>query len=166
MPHTVNLLAEHGVRVLNVTVSLPLADERLYAACAAAGVRVNRVIFSRNCKVHWEAETDGRRQLDIALPFCEQYGVQIGVQHHCSTSMPVNAMGLQNLVRNYDPAYVGAIWGAAHCVLEGTEPEPVLEVVASHMGRYFTSGRQGYSSWKLGPTNSSRCLYWVALLFG
>ncbi len=114
LPITVKMLADEGVRVLNATISLPLDDERLYAACAAAGISMNRVIFSRNGKNYWDAEADARRQLDAALPFCEQYGVQIGVQHHCGTSMPVNAMGLHHLVSDYDPAYVGAIWDPAH----------------------------------------------------
>ena len=171
LPRTVSMLADEGVRVLNATVSLPLDDERLYVACAAAGISMNRVIFSRNGKNYWDAEADARRQLDAALPFCEQYGVQIGVQHHYGTSMPVNAMGLHHLVSDYDPAYVGAIWDPAHSALEGMEPEPALEVVESHLcvvnlknaywrrvsgpeaavaewKRYFTSGRQGRSSWK------------------
>ena len=171
LPNLVKMLADEGVRVLNVTVSLPLDDEGLYAACAAAGVSMNRVIFSRNGKNYWDAEADARRQLDVALPLCEQYGVQIGVQHHCGTSMPVNAMGLHNLIKDYDPAHVGAIWDAAHSALEGMEPEPALEVVESHLcvvnlknaywrrssapesavaewQRYFTSGRQGRSPWK------------------
>ncbi len=80
-------------------------------------------------------------------------------------------MGLHHLVKDYDPTYVGAIWDAAHSALEGMEPEPALEVVASHLcvvnlknaywrrvsppeaelaewQRYFTSGRQGRSSWQ------------------
>jgi len=171
LPQTVSMLAEQGVRVLNVTVSLPLDDERLYAACAAAGVSMNRVIFNRNGQDYWAAEDDARKQLDRALPFCERYDVQIGVQHHCGSAMPVNAMGLYNLVKDYDPVYVGAIWDAAHNALEGMEPEPALEVVESHLcvvnlknafwqrvsapeaksaewRPVFTSGRQGRSSWK------------------
>ena len=82
LPQAVKLLADHGVSVLNVTVALPLDDESLYAACSAAGVGMNRVIFSRKDMTYWEAEEAARRELDSALPFCEKYGVQIGVQHH------------------------------------------------------------------------------------
>ncbi len=171
LPQAVRILADAGVRVLNVTVSLPLNDERLYAACAAAGVGMNRIIFNRNGRPYWEAEQAARQQLESALPFCAQYGVQIGVQHHYGTSLPVNEMGLYHLVKDYDPKSVGAIWDAAHSALEGMEPEPGLEVVESHLcvvnlknaywrrtsppeaavaewDIYFTSGRQGRSSWK------------------
>jgi sugar phosphate isomerase/epimerase len=148
-----------------------LDDERLYAGCAAAGITMNRVIFDRKGRNYWEAEKAARHELDTAMPFCQQYGVQIGVQHHYGSSMPVNEMGLYHLVKDYDPKYVGAIWDAAHSALEGMEPEPGLEAVESHLSvvnfknafwqrtsppeaevaewtPYFTSGPQGRSSWK------------------
>jgi sugar phosphate isomerase/epimerase len=108
--------------------------------------------------------------LDSALPFCERYGVQIGIQNHYGNSLPVNEMGLYHLVKDYDPRYVGAIWDPAHNALEGMEPEPALDIVASHLcvvnlknaywrrisgpeaetaqwKVYWTSGRQGRASW-------------------
>lgn len=171
LPQAVSYLADHGVRVLNVTVALPLDDERLYAACAASGVKMNRIIFSRKGMTYWEAEAAARRQLEAALPFCEQYDVQIGVQHHYGSAHPVNAMGLYHLLKDYPAKYVGAIWDPAHNALEGMEPEPALEAIASHLcmvnlknaywqettppeaevtewRRYFTSGRRGRASWK------------------
>lgn len=171
LPRTVKQLAEEGVRVLNVTVSLPLDDERMYAACAEAGIPMNRVIFDRKDMSYWEAEKAARKQLDTAIPFCERYGIQIGVQNHYGSSIPVNEMGLYNLLKDYDPKHVGAIWDPAHNGLEGIDPEPALEIVESHLcvvnlknaywkrisppeaevaewSAYFTSGRQGRASWK------------------
>jgi sugar phosphate isomerase/epimerase len=170
LPKAVAQLAEAGVYVLNVTVALPLDDERLYAACAEANVPMNRVIFSRRSMSYWEAEAEARRQLEAAMPWCEQYGLQIGVQNHVGGSLPVNEMGLYHLVKDYDPKYVGAIWDAGHNGLAGMDPEPALEVVESHLcvvnlknaywrrvsgpeaevaewQVYWTSGRQGRASW-------------------
>ena len=45
LPAAVKLLEEHGIGVLNVTADVPLDDERLYSACAAAGISLNRVMF-------------------------------------------------------------------------------------------------------------------------
>src|SRR5687767_9534575 len=64
LPKAVNLLAEQGVQVVNVTVALPPDDERIYAACAASGIQMNRVIFGRDNWGYWEAEAKARRQLD------------------------------------------------------------------------------------------------------
>lgn len=170
LPAAVNLLADHGIRVLNVTASLPLDDERLYVACAEAGIGMNRVMFRRGDQNYWDAEADARRQLDKAMPLCEQYNLQIGVQNHNGRYVPVNAMGLYHLVKDYDPRYVGAIWDPAHNALEGGEPEAALDIVASHLcvvnlknaywrringseadiaewDVYWTSGKQGRASW-------------------
>jgi sugar phosphate isomerase/epimerase len=170
LPQAVSILADEGVRILNVTVSLPLDDERLYAACAGSGIPMNRVMFGRQGKNYWEAEADARRQLDSALPLCEQYGIQIGIQNHYGSTVPNHALGLHHLVKDYDPKYVGAIWDPAHNALEGEDPEPALEIVQSHLcvvnlknaywrrvtgpeaevaewTVYWTSGRQGRASW-------------------
>lgn len=170
LPQAVRILAESGVEVLNVTVALPLQDERLYAACAAAGIRMNRVIFGRNGLGYWEAEAQARRQLDAALPLCERYDVQIGIQNHYGGSVPINSMGLYHLLHAYDPRYVGAIWDPAHNALMGEDPATGLEMVQSHLcvvnlknaywrlmsgpeaevaewQVYWTAGRQGRASW-------------------
>jgi sugar phosphate isomerase/epimerase len=42
-------------------------------------------------------------------------------------------MGLYNLVKDYDPRYVGAILDPAHNGLQGEDPEPALDIVASHL---------------------------------
>lgn len=170
LPEAVKTLAELGVSIVNVTVDLPLTDERLYAACAANNITMNRVIFKRISPSYWESEKDARRQLDAAIPLCEQYGVKIGIQHHYGGSVPINSMGLYNLVKDYDPRYVGAIWDPAHNALQGEDALTGLELVQSHLcmvnlknaywrrmnppdgseakwGAYFCAGPHGRTSW-------------------
>jgi sugar phosphate isomerase/epimerase len=171
LPDTVRVLREEGVQVLNITASLPLTDESLYIGSLKAGIHLNRVMFDRQKgENYWDAEKRARKKLDEALPFCEKYGYQIGVQNHYGRCVPVNAMGMYNLVKEYDPKYVGAIWDPAHNALEGEDPEPALDIVASHLcvvnlknaywkrvngpeseeakwNVYWTSGSQGRVSW-------------------
>jgi sugar phosphate isomerase/epimerase len=170
LPEAVKILGDLGVSIVNVTVDLPLNDERLYAACAATGISMNRVIFKRTRPSYWESEADARRQLDAALPLCEQYGVKIGVQHHYGDSVPINSMGLHNLVKDYDPRFVGAIWDPAHNALQGEDAITGLELVKSHLcmvnlknaywrrtshpdgsetqwAPYFCAGPHGRTSW-------------------
>ncbi len=172
LPEAVRVLREEGVRVLNITAALPLTDERLYSASFQAGILMNRVIFDRReGENYWDAEKRARKMLDEALPFCEKYGYLIGVQNQSGRCVPVNAMGMHNLVKDYDPRYVGAIWDPAHNALEGEDPEPALDIVASHLrvvnlknavwkrvnsseseeaqwSVYWTSGRQGRAPWR------------------
>ena len=170
LPQAVRILDDLGVRILNVTVALPLNDERLYAAAAEAGIHLNRVMFGRNGLPYWEAEAQARRQLDAALPLCERYNFKLGIQNHYGNSVPINSMGLYNLVKDYDPRYVGAIWDPAHNALQGEDADTGLDIVASHLcvinlknaywqrvngpeaevaewKVYWTSGRHGRASW-------------------
>lgn len=170
LPEAAKILGDYGVGILNVTVDLPLTDERMYAACAASGVTLNRVMFRRGQRSYWDAEDAARRQLDEALPLCERYNVRLGVQNHAGDFVGPNAMTLYHLLKAYDVKRIGAIWDAAHEALEGMEPEPALDIVADmlhivnlkngywrRMSRpeaevaqwktYWTSGRQGRASW-------------------
>jgi sugar phosphate isomerase/epimerase len=108
--------------------------------------------------------------LDIALPLCERYGLKIGIQHHYGGSVPINSMGLYNLVKDYDSRWVGAIWDPAHNALQGEDALTGLELVKSHLcmvnlknaywrrtnppdgseaqwGAYFCAGPHGRTSW-------------------
>lgn len=129
LPWAAQVLADYGVRILNVAADLPLDDERLYAACAAAGVDLHRVMFRCRGANYWQAEAAARRSLDAALPLCAQYGVRIGVQNHVGAFVAVHELGLHHLLQDYDRRWVGAIWDAAHNALAGMEPEMALDVV-------------------------------------
>jgi len=170
LPAAVQILGDFGVQILNITAALPLTDERLYAACAMAGIGMNRVMFGTDGKRYWEAEAAARRQLDAALPLCEQYQIRLGIQNHYAKFVGVNEMGLFHLVKDYNPQHVGIIWDAAHNALEGMEPELALDVVESHLccvnlknafwqrvngpeaevaewKVYWTTGQHGRASW-------------------
>lgn len=170
LPAAAKLLGEQGVRILNVTADIRLDDERLYSACAEAGIGMNRVMFWQRDLDYWSAEAEARRQLDAALPFCEQYDIQIGIQNHSGRFVPVNEMGLRHLVKDYDPRYVAAVWDPAHNALEGMNSDSALDVLAPHLcvvnlknaywrrisgpeakvaewKIYWTSGAQGRASW-------------------
>ncbi len=170
LPAAVKLLGDHGIRVLNVTAALPFDDERLYSACAAAGVRMNRVMFWQRDQDYWSAEGEARRQLDSALPFCQKYNVRIGIQNHSGKFVPVNEMGAYHLVKDYETRYVAAVWDPAHNALEGMDSDAALDVLAPYLcvvnlknaywrrvsgpeaevaewKIYWTSGAQGRASW-------------------
>jgi len=170
LPEAARVLGDYGVGILNVSADLDLNDERLYAACARAGVDLNRVMFRRGKRNYWEAEADARRQLDEALPLCQKYNIRIGVQNHVGDFVGVNALSLYSLLKDYDVKYIGAIWDAAHEALAGMEPEPALDIVdgllhivnlknsfwrrtngpeaeVAEWETYWTSGRQGRANW-------------------
>lgn len=170
LPAAVKLLADEGVGVLNVTAALNLDDERLYSACASAGIGMNRVMFPHGDTDYFSAEAQARQALDAALPWCQQYGIQIGIQNHSRRFVPVNEMGMLHLLEGYDPRYVAAYWDPAHNALEGMDSDAALDVLApwlcvvnlknaywrrisgpeatvAQWQIYWTSGAQGRASW-------------------
>lgn len=170
LPAAVKILAEHGIRVLNVTADVPLDVERLYSACAEAGIAMNRVMFRQRELDYWAAEAKARRKLDAALPFCERYGLQIGVQNHSGRFVPVNEMGMFQLLKDYDRRHVAAVWDPAHNALEGLDSDAALDILGPYLcvvnlknafwrrasgpeaevaewQVYWTSGAQGRASW-------------------
>ena len=171
LPAAARLLADEGVRVLNITAACDLDDERLYAACADAGVPMNRVMFRLDGMDYPNAEAAARRQLEAAMPLCQQYGVQIGVQNHSGAFVPVNAMGGLNLLRGFDPTHAALVWDPAHQALQGMDSDAALEVILpqtcmvnlknaywrrtsgpeaaeAEWRIWWTSGAQGRASWR------------------
>ena len=170
LPAAVKLLSNEGIRILNITAANSLVDERLFSACAESGIGMNRVMFHHGDTDYFSAEADARRQLDAALPFCHQYGIQIGIQNHSRRFVPVNEMGAYHLHKDYDPKFVASVWDPAHNALEGMDSDAALDVIAPYVcvvnlknaywrrtsgpeapvaewQIYFTSGAQGRASW-------------------
>ena len=115
LPAAVKTLADEGLRVLNVTAAISLDDERLYSACAEAGVGMNRVMF-------WQRDPGllgggSRRAPTTRCPPCPSASAtacKSAFRITPSRFVPVNEMGMYNLVKDYDPRYVAAVWDPAH----------------------------------------------------
>jgi sugar phosphate isomerase/epimerase len=166
LPALARALGDHGVRVASIAGP---TDERTFAACAAAGIPVIRIMCPMEEARYLEGEQRIRRELDGLEPLCARYGVTVGIQNH-SGWFVANASGLRRILEGRDPRHVAAIWDAAHSALAGEEPELGLDIVWSHLcmvnlknafwrrvngpeaevahwEHYYTSGRQGIASW-------------------
>jgi len=160
-------LAECGIKIASVAGP---TDEATIATCAEAGVPIIRVMARIGVGENYlDAEARCQKEYDALLPLLEKYGVTIGVQNHCDRFVS-NAMGLRHLIEKYDPKHIAAVWDAAHNALNGEDPEFALDIVWSHLcmvnlknaiwqrtngpeaeyaqwKHYWTSGRQGLTSW-------------------
>jgi sugar phosphate isomerase/epimerase len=166
LPELVDQFAARQLSVVSIASTL---QEPVFAACAAAGVTVIRVMAPIKRGSYVESEAALRRQLAAAVPLCERYGVRVGVQQHYGDHV-TDAIGLRSLLDGLDARWVGAIWDAAHDALAGVAPENGLDVVwdrlvmvnlknafyirtngpeaeSAQWSRYFTSGPQGLASW-------------------
>jgi sugar phosphate isomerase/epimerase len=167
LPRLVKSMSESGLKVTSVASG---TEEKIFAACADAGIPLIRIMVRADLKAGYLKSIERqKRELDAVIPLCEKYRIKVGIQHHYGPGVN-NSMELRELVAPYDPRYVGAIWDAAHSALAGEEPEQGLDIVWSHLcmvnlknafykrvngpeaenaewKRHFTSGNQGLASW-------------------
>ncbi len=175
-------LGRSGVRVASIAGGVYAAgriDEGLFAGCAEAGVGVVRICqeLERGLEFHRSIEKL-RREYDALVPYCEKYGVTLGVQMHCG-HMISSAAETYLLLQGYDPRHIAAVWDAGHNGLAGTEPELALDTVWDRLCMvnfkaafrlrsngpeareaqwqvYWTTGRQGCGSWRAAAAHLVR----------
>lgn len=168
LPQLVKVMKDFNLEVFSIASS---TEERIFAACAAAGIPLIRIMVRIDERLGYMATEDKvRRELEEkVIPLCRKYGIKVGIQHHYGDFI-CNAMGLRHLIEGFNPSEIGAIWDSAHSALCGEEPQFGLDIVWSHLcmvnlknafylrmngpeaeysewKRYFTSGRQGLASW-------------------
>jgi sugar phosphate isomerase/epimerase len=162
----VSVFGDHGLTVVSIASSL---EEPVFAACAAAGVSMIRIMGAIDRGAYLQSEQALRDQLTRVIPLCEKYGVRIGVQEHYGDNVS-DAFALRSLLLGLDERWIGAIWDAAHDALAGIDPETGLDVVWDRLAmvnlknayyertngpeaevaqwtRHFTAGNQGLASW-------------------
>lgn len=166
LPELVKVFGDHGLRVASVASSL---EEPIFAACAAAGVPIIRIMGKVTRGAYLASETALQAELRDVVPLCEKYGVRVGVQEHYGDNVS-DAFGLRALLAGLDGRWIAAIWDAAHDALAGIAPETGLEVVWDRLAmvnlknayyerangpeaevadwrRHFTTARHGLASW-------------------
>lgn len=168
LPVLASSLSAYGIRISSVASE---TSENIFAACQAAGVPLLRIMVSADPQAGYMRSIENkRRELESLLPLCEKYGVTVGVQPHYGFGV-FNTMELRHLLTGFDPKYVGAIWDAAHSALSAEIPAQALDIIWDHLvlvnlktafyrrvngpeadqarfEPYFTTGRNGASSWK------------------
>ena len=166
LPEAARILADCGVTIHSVAGP---TDEATIAACAAAGVEVLRVMAPIGEEGYLASESRLQAEYDALAPLLAAHGVTLGVQNHCGRWVG-SAIGLRRLIEKYDPRHIAAVYDAAHCGLDGEEPDLAVEILwdrlclvnlknafwlrkngpeaaVAEWQWYWTSGRQGLTSW-------------------
>ena len=166
LPEAVKIMADHGLKISNITGT---CEEPVFAACAACGITMNRVGEYIGEENYLEAEKKMIAKYKALEPLCRKYGVTLGLQNHCDNYVANSAQTLR-ICEHFDPKVFGAVYDAAHNALNGEWPEQALDMVWSHLCMvnlknaywrrkngleaavaeweyYWTTGRQGLASW-------------------
>lgn len=145
LPGFVKTLGEAGITIDDVASS---TDESIFAACAASGIPMIRVMFNPpQADDYLAQEAEYLRTVEGWVKLCEKYGVRVGIQMHHGRGAMTTA-DMMRVVSRFDPKYIGAIWDAAHSALAGENPEQAIDICWSHLclanfknARYQMQGR-------------------------
>ncbi len=141
LPGAMKLWKESGLVVPMVSTETNLTDPRdpsvepLWAACAEAAVRNIKIGYWRwrGTESYWKMVDQARRDLETFSRLSEKHSVRTLVHNHSGPYLACNASTLMTLLKDLDPAHVGAYVDPAHLSING-EPLPLaLEIVGRHL---------------------------------
>ena len=141
LPGAVSVWRKAGLSVPMVSTETNLVDPRdstveaIFAACAEAGVKEVKIGYWqwKEGESYWSMVDQARRDLEDFGKLSGKYGVRTLVHNHSGPYLACNASTLMTLLRDFDPACVGAYIDPAHLSING-EPLPLaLEIVGRHL---------------------------------
>jgi len=109
--------------------------ERLYAACAEAGVRHVKLGYWHWSpeRRYWDDVETIRAYLAGFQALSARYGVQTCVHNHSGYSMGLNASAVMHLVHGFDPEHVGVFADPGHLSIVGEPIEMALDIVRDYL---------------------------------
>lgn len=141
LPEASRLFADAGLSIPLVTApgdfNKPDIDyaERYYAACGEAGVRHVKLGYWHWSpdKYYWDEVDRVRDLLEGFQALSEQYGVQTVVHNHSGHSMGLNSASVMNLVKDFDPQYIGVFADVGHLSICGEPIDMALNIVKEYV---------------------------------
>lgn len=125
LPRAVEICRAHGLAVGWITTDItsaasPYARE-VIATLSACGIRQFKLGYH-----HYDGFGHLRRQLDDMRrdlegleKLCQEYGIQAGVHVHAGYCLSAEAMQVERMVADFDPAAIGIYADLGHMGLEG-----------------------------------------------
>jgi sugar phosphate isomerase/epimerase len=129
LPGFVERMRDAGVEVISIAGDLA---EATFAACAAAGVPLVRIMAGLGPDGYAASVDRVRKELEEAAPLAERYGVQVGVQPHHGPFVS-SALGVVQLLDGLPVEGFRVVWDAGHDALAGDDPRVTLELVADRL---------------------------------
>jgi sugar phosphate isomerase/epimerase len=142
LPAAAKQFAAEGLSIPLVTTPgdflEPTSDDakRVYAAAGEAGVENIKLGYW-----HWSQESGGywkqvdfiRSQLEGFSALSEKHGTRTCLHNHSGTSMGLNSSAVMNLVKGFDPRYVGVFADTGHLSIVGEPINMALDIVKDYL---------------------------------
>ena len=109
--------------------------ESLYAACGEAGVEnIKLGYWHWNAgDDYWELVKEIHGYLEGFQELSRKHGVKTCIHNHSGTSMGLNSCAAMNLVRDFDPEYVGVFADPGHLSIVGEPIAMALNIVKEYL---------------------------------
>ena len=163
LPEAVRKFKDAGLSIPLVTTSTNFVEpkkpvaEKLLAACGEAGVKLIKLGYWRMEKEgYWETVEKIRGCLEDFVKLAEKHQVKVLIHNHSGGTMGLNSSSVMNLVKDFDPRYVGVFADVGHLSLVG-EPLPMaLDIVKEYLSAVAVKDlirervmAEGKRTWKL-----------------
>jgi sugar phosphate isomerase/epimerase len=141
LPEAAKQFANEGLSLPLVTTPGDFVDPKmadadpLYAACQAAGVEHIKLGYwhwSRE-EGYWQAVGKIRQLLEGFQELSQKYGVKTCIHNHSGTSMGLNSCAAMNLVKGFDPQYIGVFADPGHLSIVGEPIAMALNIVKDYL---------------------------------
>jgi sugar phosphate isomerase/epimerase len=108
--------------------------EKVFSGCREAEINIIKIGY-------WYMEKDGywktiekiRKKIEKFLKLCEKYNVKILVHNHSGGTMGLNSSSVMNIVKGFNPKYIGVFLDPGHLSLVG-EPLPMaVDIVKDYL---------------------------------
>ncbi|MFK4085444.1 sugar phosphate isomerase/epimerase family protein [Kribbella sp. NPDC020789] len=129
LPTFTKQLRDEGVEPISIASDL---TEPVFAACAAAGVPMIRIMAPLGDDGYAASVRRHRELLEASVVLAERYDVQVGVQPHHGRFV-TSTLGVLQLLDGLPERYK-LVWDAAHDALAGDDPAVTIELGADRLG--------------------------------
>lgn len=141
LPKVAKQFADEGLCIPLVTTPGDFTNaqisytERMYAGCGEAGVdniKLGYWHWSPN-PGYWEIVKNVRKDLEGLSKLSEKYGPKTCIHNHSGHSMGLNSCSVMNLVKDFDPKYVGVFSDTGHLSIVGEPIDMALDIVKDYL---------------------------------
>lgn len=140
LPDAVKKFRDAGLEIPMITTPADFLDpsqqitEEVISVCGDENVGLIKLgYWKMGEKGYWKTVDEIRHSLSGFVKLAEKHNVKVMIHNHSGSTMGLNSCAVMNLVKGFDPKYLGVFADPAHLSLVG-EPLPMaMDIVKEYL---------------------------------
>lgn len=139
LPEIVKNFKDAGLSIPLITTPVDFVEpdspitEKLFSTCGEIGIKLIKLGYWFMGKDYWETVGKIRKIIEKFVKLSEKYNVKVLIHTHSGETMSINSASTMNLIKGFDPRYIGVFLDPGHLSLVG-EPLPMaLNIVGEYL---------------------------------